>query len=63
MKRVFTWPALTVAVGLVLIAAAFAGINGNSGLAVALVVTAVAEALFGAMLVVFVQRGGSAPRA
>lgn len=56
MERVFTWPALCVAVGLVLVAATFALINGNGGLAVALFVVAASEAVFGSAMVIFTQR-------
>jgi uncharacterized membrane protein YjjP (DUF1212 family) len=56
MKRVFTWPALALVVGVLLIAALFALINGNGGLGVSLIVMAVGEAVFGAPMVAFAQR-------
>ncbi len=56
MERVFTWPILCVAGGVVLVAATFALINGNGGLAIALFVVAVCEAVFGSAMVIFTQR-------
>lgn len=56
MKRILTWPALFLGVGVVLIAAMFALVNGNSGLATALLVVAVSEAAFGSAMVAFAQR-------
>lgn len=56
MKRILTWPALCLGVGLVLIAAMFALVNDNSGLTTALLVVAVSEAVFGSAMVAFAQR-------
>ena len=56
MKRVFTWPTVCLAVALVLIAAAFALMTGNDGVAVALFVVAFCEGIFGAALVLFANR-------
>jgi hypothetical protein len=56
MKRVYTWPTVCLAVGLVLIAAVFAFMNGNDGLAIALIVVAGCEAIFGAAMVLFTNR-------
>lgn len=56
MKRVFTWPAVCVAVGLFLFAAAFALVNGNGGLATALLVVAAFEAIFGSVMVMFARQ-------
>jgi hypothetical protein len=59
MKRVFTWPAVCVAVGLVLFAAAFAFLNGTEGLGVALLVVAACEAVFGSAMVLITRQGKS----
>jgi integral membrane sensor domain MASE1 len=56
MKRVFTWPALGLGIGFVLIAAVVALISGNSSLATALFVVAALEAVFGSALVAFSRR-------
>ena len=56
MKRVFTWRALALGVGVLLVAAILALINGNGGLGVTLIVMAVGETVFGAAIVTFAQR-------
>jgi hypothetical protein len=56
MKHVFTWRAVGITAILWLVAAAFALINGNDDLGVALVVVAVAEAVFVAAMAAFAQR-------
>jgi hypothetical protein len=61
MKRAFSWQTFAVVAVAVLIAAAFALINGNTGLAVALIVVAVGDGAFGAILVTFAQRKASRP--
>ena len=55
MNRVFTWKALGIAVGLVLIAAFICIASGNAGMGSALIVVAVVEGSFHAMLVGFVS--------
>lgn len=51
MHRVFTWKALGIAVGLVLIAAFICLASGNTGMGSALIVVAVVEGAFHAILV------------
>ena len=51
MNRVFTWKALIVAVALVLTAAFICIVTGNTGMGSALIVVAVVEGAFHAVLV------------
>lgn len=51
MNRVFTWKALSVAVGLVLVAAFVCLASGNSDMASALFVVAAIEGALGAIVV------------
>lgn len=51
MSRVFTWKALSIAVGLVLAAGFICLATGNSGMASALFVVAAVEGAFGAIMV------------
>ena len=53
MNRIFTWKSLAVGVGLVLAAAFICLISGNTGMASALIVVAVVEGAFHAVLVGF----------
>lgn len=53
MSRVFTWKALGIAVGLILIAAFICIVSGNTGMGSALIVVAVVEGAFHAILVRF----------
>lgn len=53
MDRVFTWKALGIAVGLVLIAASICIVTGNTGMGSALIVVAVVEGALHAILVAF----------
>ena len=55
MNRVFTWEGLAVGVGLVLVAAFICLISGNTDMASALIVVAVVEGAFHAVLVGFVS--------
>ena len=51
MSRVFTWKALSIAVGLVVAAGIACLINGNADMASALFVVAAFEGVFGAVAV------------
>ena len=55
MNRILTWKSLAVGVGLVLAAAFICLISGNTDMASALIVVAVVEGAFHAVLVVFVS--------
>jgi len=55
MNRVFTWRSLAIGVGLVLAAAFICLIGGNTDMASALIVVAVVEGAFHAVLVGFVS--------
>jgi uncharacterized membrane protein len=55
MNRIFTWKSLAVGVGLVLAAAFICLIGGNTDMASALIVVAVVEGAFHAVLVGFVS--------
>jgi len=51
MGRVFTWKALGIAVGLVLIAAFICIVSGNTGMGSALIVVAAVEGVLHAALI------------
>jgi hypothetical protein len=55
MNRILTWKSLAVGVGLVLAAAFICLISGNTDMASALIVVAVVEGAFHAVLVGFVS--------
>jgi hypothetical protein len=55
MNRVFTWKALSVAVGVVLAAGFICLVSGNTGIASALFVVAALEGAFGAIVVGLVR--------
>ena len=51
MSRVFTWKALGIAVGLILIAAFICIVSGNTGMGSALIVVAIVEGALHAALI------------
>jgi hypothetical protein len=55
MNRVFTWKSLAIGVGLIFAAAFICLISGNADMASALIVVAVVEGTFHAVLVGFVS--------
>jgi hypothetical protein len=61
MNRVFTWKSVAIGVGLVFAAAIICLISGNTDMASALIVVAVVEGAFHAVLVGFLSSKNKRP--